>query len=207
MARPLPEPPLLVITERHLAGARGLEAAVASAIAGGVRWVSLREKDLARAEQAALLARLARPGLTLFVHGDVALAAELGLAGVHLPAGSDVAAARRRLGAGALIGLSTHSVAEATAEHHADYVTLSPIFLSASKPGYGPALGLAALREACRRAPCPVLALGGVAAESIPDVAAAGAAGMAMMGGIMQAPEPAAAVRRCLEALRSSRCG
>jgi thiamine-phosphate pyrophosphorylase len=205
MARPLPEPPLLVITDRRLAGARGLEVVVASAVEGGARWVSLREKDLPRVEQAALLARLARPGLTLLVHGDVALAAELKLVGVHLPAGGDIAAARRRLGPDTLIGLSTHSVAEAVAAQGADYVTLSPIFRSESKPGYGPTLGPAALHEAHRRAPCPVVALGGVAAETIPDLVAAGAAGVAMMGGIMRSPEPAAEVRRCLEALRSPR--
>jgi thiamine-phosphate pyrophosphorylase len=198
----LPEPPLLVITDRKQTGGRSLEAVVAGAIEGGACWVSLREKDLARPEQAALLARLARPGLTLLVHGDAALAAELGLAGVHLPAGGDVAAARRHLGSGRLIGLSTHSVAEAVGAHGADYVTLSPIFLSRSKPGYGPALGLAAIAEACRRSPCPVVALGGVDARAIPDLVAAGAAGVAMMGAIMRAPHPADDVRRCLEALR-----
>ena len=205
MPRPLPEPPLLVITDRRLAGAWGLEAVVASAVEGGARWVSLREKDLTCAEQAALLMRLARRGLALLVHGDVALAAELKLAGVHLPAGGDIAAARRRLGPDALIGLSTHSVAEAVAAHGADYVTLSPIFLSESKPGYGPALGLAALREAHQEAPCPVLALGGVTEETIPDLVIAGAAGVAIMGAIMRSPEPAAVVRRCLGALRVAR--
>jgi thiamine-phosphate pyrophosphorylase len=200
----LPAPPLLVVTDRKQAGGRGLEAVVAAAVEGGARWVSLREKDLARAAQAALLARLTRPGLTLLVHGDAALAAELGLAGVHLPAGGDVAAARRHLGGGALIGLSTHSVAEAAGAHGADYVTLSPIFLSRSKPGYGPALGLAAITEACRRAPCPVVALGGVDARTIPDLVAAGAAGVAVMGAVMRAPSPAEEVRRCLEALRGA---
>lgn len=201
MAATLPEPPLLIITDRRQTGGRSLEAMVASAIEGGARWVSLREKDLAQEQQAALLARIASPGLTLLVHGDVALAAELELDGVHLAAGSDVAAARRRLGAGALIGLSTHSVAETARAHGADYVTLSPILPSPSKPDYGPALGLAALAAARRRAPCPIVALGGADARSIPDLVAAGAAGIAMMGGIMRAPSPADEVRHCLAAL------
>jgi thiamine-phosphate pyrophosphorylase len=123
---------------------------------------------------------------------------------VHLPAGGDVAAARRRLGTGALIGLSTHGVAEAAGALGADYVTLSPIFLSPSKPGYGPALGLAALAEAQLRAPCPVVALGGVEACVIPDLVAAGAGGVAIMGSVMRAPNPADEVRTCLAALVSA---
>jgi thiamine-phosphate pyrophosphorylase len=168
--------------------------------------VSLREKDLPRGERAALLARLrqrAPSDLALMIHGDVDLAAELGLAGVHLPAGGDVAAARRRLGPCRLIGLSTHGAAEAEAAHGADYVTLSPIFTSASKPGYGPALGLAALAQACRSAPCPVLALGGMSPDVAGAVSATGAGGIAVMGEIMRAAEPGETVRRCLDALRS----
>jgi thiamine-phosphate pyrophosphorylase len=202
VARALPEPPLLVITDRRQTGGRSLETIIAGALEGGARWVSLREKDLPRAEQAALLARLKWPGLTLLVHGDVALAAELELAGVHLPAGADIAAARRRLGAGVLIGLSTHSIAEAADAHGADYVTLSPIFLTPSKPGYGPALGLEALTEARRRAPCPVVALGGIGAPAIAELVASGAVSIAVMGSIMRAARPADEVRAYLATLR-----
>jgi thiamine-phosphate pyrophosphorylase len=206
VSRALPSPPLLVITDRAQTQGRALEDVVAAAMAGGARWVSLREKDLPRAAQAALLARIrarAPAGLALMSHGDTELAAELGLAGVHLPAGADPHAARRRLGREARIGLSTHSPAEAAAAHGADYVTLSPIFASASKPGYGPALGLAALEQACRRAPCPVVALGGVTAAAIGAVMAAGVGGVAVMGEVMRAADPAAAVRSCLAALEA----
>ena len=70
---------------------------------------------------------------------------------VHLPGGSDPRAARMRL-PHALIGFSAHSTAEAGTQlgAGADYVTISPVFLTASKPGYGPAIGLDGLAETGR---------------------------------------------------------
>ena len=99
--------------------------------------------------------------------------------------------ARRRLGGNALIGQSAHNAAEIeqAAAMGADYVTLSPIFATISKPGYGPALGYAMLR---RTWPVPVLALGGIDASNAAQCLAAGAAGVAVMGGAMRAPDPQA---------------
>jgi thiamine-phosphate pyrophosphorylase len=163
--------PLLVITDRRSA-AQPLEDVVVAALRGGCRWLSLREKDLAHAERVALLQQimaLARPfGATVTVHGDVEAAAAAGAAGVHLPAGASPRPARARLGRGALIGLSVHSASEAaTADPAVDYVTLSPIFGSISKSGYGPPLGVQALADAVARARVPVVALGGVSAGNL----------------------------------------
>jgi thiamine-phosphate pyrophosphorylase len=80
-------------------------------------------------------------------------------------------------------------------------VTLSPIFLTASKPGYGPAVGLAALAAAARLSPGPVVALGGIGADNIAACLAAGARGIAVMGEIMRAADPEATVRRLLVAI------
>jgi len=77
----------------------------------------------------------------------------------------------------------------------ADYVTLSPIFITASKPGYGPALGPAILSRARRVLKIPVMALGGVDARTIADCLSAGAAGGAVMGPVMRSEDPAATVR------------
>ncbi len=145
---PLPDPPLLVITDRGQARAPLPEIAEA-VFRAGVRWLMLREKDLDAVARRDLLcdlvARGARFGATVTVNGD--LAAAEAAAGLHLPAGGDIEAVRRALGPGALLGASAHSLEEATtaAAAGADYVTLSPVFESASKPGYGPALGPAGL--------------------------------------------------------------
>jgi thiamine-phosphate pyrophosphorylase len=187
----LPLPPVLVITDRHQARLP-LEETAAALFAGGCRWLSLREKDLPAGERRALLLRLVAlgqsNGATVTIHDDLDSAAACGT-GIHLPAHASIAEARRRLGAGALIGYSAHrgaAIAE-TAKAGADYVTLSPIFLTASKPGYGPALGLEALRGPT---PLPVLALGGVDAANAADCLAAGAAGVAVMGEAMRATSP-----------------
>ena len=203
----LPRPPVLLITDRHQAAAP-LEAVVAAALTGGCRWVSLREKDLSDAQRRALLGRLValggEVGAAVVVHGDVAAAAACGARGVHLPRGGDVEAARAALGAGTLIGVSAHDLAEAEAAAGAgaDYVTLSPIFESRSKPGYGPALGLGGLRAVTARLAIPVVALGGVGRDNASDCLAAGARAIAVMGGIMRAADSAAAMRGLVAAVK-----
>ncbi|MFV3130776.1 thiamine phosphate synthase [Niveispirillum sp. KHB5.9] len=187
MTRPLPNPPLLLITDRTQA-VDGLLPVVKTCVAAGCRWVSLREKDLPATEQVDLLRALkpilADVGGILTIHGDPDLAPLCD--GVHLPDGADIAAVRALLGPEALIGASCHDRAgvEAAARAGADYATLSPIFLTVSKPGYGPALGPAVLADL----PLPTLALGGVDAGTIAACIGAGAAGGAVMGGAMRDP-------------------
>ncbi len=204
--RPLPSPPLLVISDRRQAR-RPLAAVAEAAFRAGCRWFSLREKDLPAAERGELLAALValghRYGATVSVHEDIDAAIAAGADGVHLPGGGDPAAARRRLPNG-LIGVSAHTPEEAAVQlaAGADYATLSPIFLTGSKPGYGPAVGLAALAEAARLAPGPVVALGGIEETRIADCLAAGAPGVAVMGEVMRAADPEAIVRTLLRAAR-----
>jgi thiamine-phosphate pyrophosphorylase len=193
----LPDPPLLVITDRHQAR-RSLEEIAEAAFAGGCRWLSLREKDLQPAERLRLLRRLAAIAAawdaTVGVHDDLTAAEAVPGAALHLPARASVAMARRALGAGRLIGLSTHAGDTSADAAEADYATISPIRPSASKPGYGPAIGLAGIREASRSASVPLIALGGIASSDIAPCLGAGAAGVAVMGGVMAAADPQSAV-------------
>jgi thiamine-phosphate pyrophosphorylase len=193
--------PLLVITDRHQARHAIETIAEAVAQAGG-RWLLLRDKDLEPEERRSLAGRLGdiarRNGMHLSVSRDVDLAAEYG-ASVHLQSAAAVVAARQRLGKGALVGVSAHGQGdvEAAAAAGADYVTLSPIFPTASKPGYGPALGVAAIREAAERG-IPVIALGGMTANVVRLSLDAGAAGVAVMGEIMRSDNPARSVNELL---------
>ncbi|MEM9682514.1 MAG: thiamine phosphate synthase, partial [Pseudomonadota bacterium] len=109
-----------------------------------------------------------------------------------------VAQCRKRLRDDAVIGVSCHSSQEAETAQAlgADYITMSPVFLTESKPGYGPALGPDRLGEITRALDLPVLGLGGIDAETVPDIRNSGAAGFAVMGGIMRADDPMAAVER-----------
>ena len=166
---------------------RSILALVAAAVAARVSLVQLREKELgARTlyELAARAATLARGSETLILVNDRAdIARAAGCDGVHLAAQSlEASVVRRAFGEQFVIGVSAHSLAEARAARDggADFAVLGPVFDTPSKRGYGPPLGLAALRDAARElAPFPLLAIGGVASENVADVLQAGAAGVA----------------------------
>jgi thiamine-phosphate pyrophosphorylase len=191
----LPSPPLLVITDRHSCR-RDLIETLTAAFRGGARWAMLREKDLPRADLLALAERLvaaAKPfGAKILINGDASVAVDSGAAGVHLPQGHEVAEARRIMGKKALIGVSAHSLAEAHAAEAAgaDYATLSPVFLTESKPGYGPALGLEEFGRIVTAVKLPLLALAGVSRDNARSCREAGAAGIAAMGSVMRAEDP-----------------
>ncbi|MGY8958828.1 MAG: thiamine phosphate synthase, partial [Alphaproteobacteria bacterium] len=127
------------------------------------------------------------------------------LPGVHLPQGQPVATIRRVMGAQKLIGVSAHSVVEAQTAiaEGANYITMSPIFPTESKPGYGPALELVGLAAVTQSVSAPVLALGGVTAENAVDCIRAGAAGVAVMGSVMRSKTPGAVIRDLIAALSS----
>ena len=204
----LPDPPLLVISDRSQSRRPLIEVA-AAAFAGGCRWFSLREKDLPAAERRAVLADLValggKHGATVMAHDDIEAVVATQAGGVHLPGGGDPRAARAILPRG-LIGASAHSVAAAATliAAGADYVTVSPIFLTDSKPGYGPALGLDGLAAAAATAKGPVLALAGITPANAAACIKAGAAGVAVMGEVMRAADPEATVRALVEAVAAA---
>ncbi|GEP04627.1 thiamine phosphate synthase [Methylobacterium oxalidis] len=199
--------PLLAITDHH-ACRYGLGVMVDALLDGGCRWIWFRDTDLASDERCRLggdlLARVRPRGGRLTIGRDAALAAALGADGVHLPGGTgpaEIEAARRILPADALVGVSAHGPTDLSRARDggADYATLSPVFESVSKPGYGPALGAAGLVEACRLG-IPIVALGGVTPATAPLCRRAGATAVAAMGGLMRAPDPAGTARNLLAA-------
>jgi thiamine-phosphate pyrophosphorylase len=163
---------------------------VAACVAAGARAVVLREKDLPDAERDALAAELAAvlaPAGGLLVRAGAAGSA--GADAVHLSAADAVPEPRPRL-----LGRSCHSAAElarARAEG-CDWAFLSPVAATASKPGYGPVLGLGGL-AALLPAGLPVYALGGVTPATAAACRAAGAHGVAVMGTAMRDPDTVAA--------------
>lgn len=176
---------------------------VLSAVKAGVPWIQLRDHhaDPAEFETAAdtlmsALARLTHPPL-VSVNSRLEVADTRRTAfhtGTHGPRLSEAAG---RLAAGAIVGASVHSVEEAlrARSEGARYVTFSPVYPTGSKPGH-PGHGLAALGEIARRmAPIPVLALGGVTPGRVAECVAAGAHGIAVLGGILDADDIERAVR------------
>ena len=107
----------------------------------------------------------------------------------------DATAARRLLGTDAQIGVSTHSPDEiAKLSPDASYAQLAPIFPPVSKHSSGPCLGVEAIAAAACHG-IPILAQGGVTADNAASLIAAGAAGVAVTGAILSAPDPIAATR------------
>jgi thiamine-phosphate pyrophosphorylase len=196
--------PLLIVTDRHQAHAPLVETVAAICAAGG-RWIWFRNRDLEPDERRHLAEGVSgsvrSSGAFLTVGGDVELAASVAADGVHLPSGSSISAARRRLGERALIGVSAHGLDDIRKAKAAgaDYVTLSPIFPSSSKPGYGPALGVSAIGAAAQCG-LPVIALGGVTPSRAMECRLQGAAGAAVMGGIMRSQDPTCLVAALHEA-------
>ncbi|MFJ8580244.1 thiamine phosphate synthase [Micromonospora sp. NPDC093277] len=178
---------VVVLTDRRVAR-NPLVEVVAAAVGGGVRWVVLREKDLPRAERAALAAELravlAEVGGALVVAGPDRLDGDA----VHLPAAGPYPPPRV-----GLVGRSCHNATELARLTTEDYATLSPVYLTKTKPGYGPPLdpsGLAALTQA---SPVPILALGGIETPAqVKACVEAGAVGVAVLGAIMRAKDPTA---------------
>jgi thiamine-phosphate pyrophosphorylase len=178
---------LYYITDRKQIKSRTLDACMVQAIAAGVDWVQIREKDLpARcllgiAEVAVEQAH--RRGLSRVMVNDrldVALAAQAH--GVHLGTRSMPADLVRRLVPREfVVGVSCHSLEEALTAQAAgaDYILLGPIFATPSKLPYGPPLGLVKLREVTSRISIPVFALGGVTLDRVAACRQNGAAGIA----------------------------
>jgi thiamine-phosphate pyrophosphorylase len=203
----LPSPPLLLVTDRSQAR-RPLAEIIEEACAAGCRWVSLREKDLPPDEQIVLFESLApiarRHGARLTIHGDVAIAKKAGADGVHLPQSGDATRARAEFSERAMIGISVHH-AEGVIKldpQVVDYVIAGPAYLTASKPGYGPALAAAGITAIVAATRVPVLAIGGIEAKHVAEVMTAGAAGIAVMGAVMRSAAPGCEIEGLMAALK-----
>lgn len=177
-------PRLVVLTDRsQLTLGRGLVRTVRECVDAGLATVVVREHDLVATARTALVEELAGiPGLTVVSSRILDPAAH----GLHLAADQPAPG-----GAGSR-SRSCHSRTEvaAAAREGVDWVTLSPYAATASKPGHGPPLepGVFTGHD------LPVLALGGIGVHNAAAALAAGAHGVAVMGGVMRAPDPAAVV-------------
>ena len=190
----------VLITDEQADIAETLEVA-GCALRGGVTAIVVRQPH-APAREVFELTRKLRPATRrlrcqLFVSDrlDVALAADAD--GVHLGVRSlPVAAARRVLPVGMKLGLSVHNLDEVgqAEEHGVDYVFAGPIFETRTHPGTTP-LGLDAYREAVLRAGIGVCAIGGISAENVKSIAAAGGPGAAAISSFYSADDPAETAR------------
>ncbi len=184
------------------ATANDLSTILREAAAAGVRLFQYRDKQASmrqayeRAKQLRAVAHELR--VTFLVNDRCDLALAIDANGVHL--GQDdlpVHHARRLLGFGKLIGLSTHNVEQvsAAAQFDLDYIGFGPIFATTSKEHPDPVVSLEGLRAARALTKLPLFAIGGITAERYAEVLEAGANGAAVISAILRAADIATAVR------------
>jgi thiamine-phosphate pyrophosphorylase len=203
----LDELKLCLVTDRHQTRGRDLVEVVAACAGSGLPAVQVREKDLPVTEVVALCrylrARAPSPFLIVNDRADVALA--VGANAVQRTHASlSVADLRVVVDKRMKIGASVHSVDEArrAAGEGADYLFFGPMYDTPSKRAYGPPQGLTTLERAVGAVDVPVVAIGGITLERVPEVRAAGARGVAVISAILAADDPAMATRRFLGAVR-----
>ena len=146
-------------------------------------------------------------GGVFLMHRRVDLALLLACDGVHLPStGMSRRQAKQLLGRSALIGRSCHTAEEVERcdQEGWAFVTLGPIFKSISKAGYGPMMTLDEFGAIARSVALPVFALGGVLPENARSCIEIGAAGVAVVGGIVGAESPFEAAESYMEALEEA---
>ena len=212
MAPRLPSRPFLYpILDLELLGSRSLGQAVATLAAAGAGVLQVRAKletdarYLALAREAVRAARAA--GVVLLVNDRPDVARILEADGVHL--GQDdlpPADARRLLGPAALIGLSTHSLAqlEAATAAPVDYVAIGPVFPTRTKQHADPVVGLELVRRARELVRGPLVAIGGITRANARAVIDAGADGVAVISDLLQAPDLGQAAAELLRALEGA---
>jgi thiamine-phosphate pyrophosphorylase len=199
---------LTLVTDRAQTNGRDLVGVVGECLAAGLPAVQVREKDLS-AKDLAVLCRLLRnltrdTGALLIVNDRVDVALAVGADAVQRSGTSlDVKDMRDIAGRQLRIGASVHSVEDAVdAERKgADWVVFGPVYDTPSKRAYGPPQGLERLAAVVQRVKIPVLAIGGVTPERVPEVIATGARGVGVISGILAAEFPADATQLYLKAL------
>jgi thiamine-phosphate pyrophosphorylase len=176
-------------------------------LAAGIDYIQIREKDLpARALYELVAAAVALPnphGTRILVNERVDVALAAGAHGVHLPSHAlSPQRIRTIVPPGFVIGVSCHAAIEVEAAERegADFAVFGPVFETASKRGYGPPAGVAALEAAVRGRRLPVFALGGITLDNFQECRAA--AGLAAVSLFQNAPDPEAVVRRLRLSLR-----
>ena len=193
---------LYVILDPSVCPDRSLTDVLKEAATAGARLFQYRNKSASMKEayaEALVLRQVALDaGVTFIVNDRCDLAVAVDADGVHLGQGDiPLDMARKVMGAGKLIGISTHNpdqVRETTAGKP-DYLGFGPIFKPGSKQDHDPVVGLEGLRAIRRLTSLPVFAIGGIQIDQVKEVMRTGANGIAVISGILKAPDISHAVK------------
>lgn len=207
---------LYLVTDRHQSRGRSLDDGIRSALEGGIRAVQLRERDLPLADLFRRAERLrtltSEFGAKLLINERVDVCLAVGADGVHLRSdGLSVSSVRALIGPEPLIGCSTHSVSEALEARRdgADFIVLGPVYDTPSKRDMGRPIGISAVKSVVKLMDIPVFPIGGITAERIGEVMAAGARGAAVVSAVLGARDVRSAAQQLVLAVQlySTRSG
>lgn len=181
----------------------GYERCCEDAVRAGVGMVQLRMKDAERGvvlQTARRMRAITRATCTRFiVNDDPEIAVAAGADGVHV--GQDdmsVAEVRRRFPELRIVGLSTHSTAQAAAAiaQNPDYIGTGPVWRTPTKKIPDPVLGIETAAAMARAVPFPAVAIGGIDASRLPELLAAGLRNYAVVRAVCNADDPYRAIMK-----------
>ena len=191
------------IDTAYLAG-RQPGAVTQELIAGGVDVIQVRAKEMSHAQRVALARAVvtAAQDVPVIVNDDVAAARETGAAGVHLGQEDYAAVTRDQLTGLSIIGISTHTLAQARQAERdgADYIGIGPVFATGTKPGVPP-VGVELVRQYANEIKIPFFAIGGITMQTLDAVLATGATRVAVVSAILNVQDVAAAAKAFKEKL------
>lgn len=202
---------LYLVTSQALSAGRSTVEIVRAALAGGVKLIQLREKDMPLREYVELAEKIramtAQAGCLLIINDRVDVALAVGADGVHLGQDDFPIPAVRRLAPDLILGASTHNVEEAlrAQQDGASYINIGPIYPTGTKVWEGEYLGLDGLRTIAAVARVPFTVMGGIKQHHFPDLVEAGARIIALVTAVTAAPDPEEATRTLICELKSGR--
>jgi thiamine-phosphate pyrophosphorylase len=180
-----------------------VERVALAMIDGGVDLIQLRAKTSSIEEIVDLAGKLhtitSAAGIPLIVNDYAEVAAKVSVDGVHLGQDDEsIAHTRKKSGRDILIGKSTHSLEQAVAAERegADYIGFGPIFATPTKPDYQP-IGLNGIKRVHHEVDVPIFCIGGIKIDNLGEVMAAGAKRVAIVSGLLKAPDIAKYARGC----------
>ncbi|MBY3029694.1 thiamine phosphate synthase [Rhizobium leguminosarum] len=203
---------LYLVLDPDLCAGIGMVETARLAIAGGATMVQLRVKHAGTIGMIetgrALKQALDGTGALLIVNDDVEAAIAIGADGLHIgQEDMDAMRARTMIGPDMILGLSVESEALANAVDPdlVDYTGVGPVFATPTKADHKQPIGFDGLARLVKASPVPSVAIGGLKADHVAQVFAAGTSGLAVVSAICGTPDPEAATRRIAAEIRKAR--
>jgi len=202
---------LYLVTSQSLSRRRSTAKIVKAALAGGVRLVQLREKDMPFSQLVRLAEKIRamtrKAGALLIINDCLDLALAVRADGVHLGQQDLPVTYVRKNAPDLIIGASTHSLKEALAAQRAgaSYVNIGPIFPTKTKKWNEKFIGIPKMKEIAAKIKIPFTVMGGIKAEHIPDLVKAGVKTIAVVTAVTAAENPQKAVKQLLALIYSGR--